>query len=165
MKTAEDMLQDKGRQLVSVPPGATLGIALDTMRRENIGAVLIREGDNILGIWTERDLLNQVMEPGFDIKTACIRDYMRTDLKSAPADTPVERLTDMLLGLYIRHVLIIKEGQYIGLLSIGDVLRANLLKKDRDLKALNKIASWEYYENWGWHRKFKKRETRNPEKK
>jgi hypothetical protein len=45
-------------------------------------------------------------------------------------------------------MLIIKEGKCIGMLSIGDVLRESLLSKDKEIKALNKIASWEYYENW-----------------
>ncbi|MBW2711538.1 MAG: hypothetical protein JRC58_06540 [Deltaproteobacteria bacterium] len=56
------------------------------------------------------------------------------------------------MGLFIRHILIEKDGDYIGLLSIGDVLRATLIDQDRQIKELNKIASWEYYENWGWHR-------------
>jgi signal-transduction protein with cAMP-binding, CBS, and nucleotidyltransferase domain len=59
----------------------------------------------------------------------------------------------MFLGLFIRHVLIEKEGEYIGLLSIGDILRANMLEQDQKIKELNAVASWEYYENWGWDRK------------
>ena len=61
----------------------------------------------------------------------------------------------MYLGLYTRYVMIEKEGKFVGLLSIGDVLRANLLAKDREIKDLNAMASWEYYENWGWDPKKK----------
>jgi hypothetical protein len=46
-----------------------------------------------------------------------------------------------------------KDGQVIGMVSIGDVLRASLLEKDHQIKQLNSLASWQYYENWGWDRK------------
>jgi hypothetical protein len=65
-------------------------------------------------------------------------------------------LSDLFLGLYHRHLLIEKDGKYIGLLSSGDVIRAGLLERDRELKKLNKLVSWHYYENWGWDRSMRK---------
>jgi signal-transduction protein with cAMP-binding, CBS, and nucleotidyltransferase domain len=59
----------------------------------------------------------------------------------------------MFVGLYLRHIPVQKNGQFIGMVSIGDVLRASLLEKDRQIKQLNSLASWQYYENWGWDRK------------
>ncbi|MDH3876059.1 MAG: CBS domain-containing protein, partial [Desulfobacteraceae bacterium] len=84
---------------------------------------------------------------------ALIGDYMTTPIHTTPHDTPILKINEMFLGLFIRHILIEKNGDHIGLLSIGDVLRASLIEQDRQIKSLNKIASWEYYENWGWHRK------------
>ena len=46
-----------------------------------------------------------------------------------------------------------KEGDYIGLISVGDVIKASLIEKDLELKNLNAIMSWEYYENWRWRKK------------
>lgn len=62
----------------------------------------------------------------------------------------------MFLGLFLRHILVEKEGEYIGLLSIGDVLRAGLLEKDRQFREINKFFSWDYYENWKAGRKKKR---------
>ena len=59
-------------------------------------------------------------------------------------------LKDKFLGLKLRHLLIEKEGKYIGLLSIGDVIKASIQEKDQELKNLNAMVSWEYYENWRW---------------
>ena len=59
---------------------------------------------------------------------------------------------DKFLGKHMRHLLIEKNGEYIGILSIGDVMRATMLEKDEELKRLNAIVSWEYYENWKWER-------------
>jgi CBS domain-containing protein len=149
MKTAEDILKDKKNQnMVTVSAEATLFEALELMVAHKIGAMLVREHEDIIGIWTERDLLRNILTPGFDPKTARIRGYMQTQLKSLPHDTPIIQLKEAFLGLFIRHMLIIKEGKCIGMLSIGDVLRESLLSKDKEIKALNKIASWEYYENW-----------------
>jgi len=149
MKTAENILKDKKKQnMVTVSTKATIFEALELMVAHKIGAMLVQEHDDIIGIWTERDLLRNILIPGFDPKTARIMDYMQTRLKSLPHDTPIIQLKEAFLGLFIRHMLIVKEGKCIGMLSIGDVLRESLLAKDKEIKALNKIASWEYYENW-----------------
>jgi len=156
MKTAEDILKEKGTPLmVTIPEDRTIYEAIEKMAEKRIGAILAARNDVIAGIWTERDYLQNSLEPGFDPNTAKIRDYMQSELKSTPADTPLIQLQEMFLGLFIRHLLIKKEDRYLGLLSIGDVLRASLLEKDQEIKELNQIASWEYYENWGWHRKYK----------
>jgi predicted transcriptional regulator len=154
MKTAEDILKNKKfPRMVTISHDATIFETLNLMVKNKIGAMLVTRNDQIKGIWTERDLLRNALEPEFDPKTARIGDYMKTDLKSAAHDTPIIKLQEKFLGLYIRHILIKKKKKYIGMLSIGDVIRASLLTKDDEIKNLNKIASWEYYENWKGPRK------------
>lgn len=149
MKTAQDILQEKrAPEMVTIPEDATLYEAIARMVENKIGAMLVTRGGEIKGIWTERDYLRNSLEPGFDPRSARIRDYMKTDLIVAAHDTPIIELQEKFLGLFIRHILIKKEGKYIGMLSVGDVVRANLLEKDEEIHQLNKIASWEYYENW-----------------
>ena len=153
MKTAEEILNDKKTsQMVSIAPDATVSGAIELMNSANIGAILVKDGEAIIGIWTERDLLKNLGQLDFNPHTEKISNHMKTDLHSADHDTPVEQLEEMFLGLFIRHILIKKHEQFIGLLSIGDVLRASLLEKDSQIKKLNTIASWQYYENWGWDR-------------
>jgi CBS domain-containing protein len=151
--TAKEILEHKSPRMITVSPDATLFEAIGKMIEKNIGAMLVKDGDEIVGIWTERDHLNNSLNPGYDPKTDRIRDFMKTEVHSAPADTSILKLQEIFLGLYIRHILIIEEDKQIGLLSIGDVIRAALLQKDREIKELHQIASWEYYENWGWQRK------------
>ena len=153
MRTAQDIINDKKIKLVCVAPDMTVGAALRMMVKNKIGAILIEENDVCVGIWTERDLMRNILEPGFDIETARVGDYMSSPLHSAPHDAPLIKLEEMFIGLFVRHLLVEKDGKYIGLLSIGDVLRASLLAKDKQIRELNSIASWEYYENWGWDRK------------
>ncbi|MBW2406192.1 MAG: CBS domain-containing protein [Deltaproteobacteria bacterium] len=153
MKTAEDIIKEKNREMVCISFDSTVGEALRLMTENNIGAILVTKEKKIVGIWTERDLLHNVILPEFDINTSLIGNYMTTPIHTTAHSTPILKINEMFLGLFIRHILVEKNGNHIGLLSIGDVLRASLIEQDRQIKSLNKIASWEYYENWGWHRK------------
>jgi signal-transduction protein with cAMP-binding, CBS, and nucleotidyltransferase domain len=155
MKTAGDILNDKKRDMVTVRPEQTIREALERMQMNRIGAILVKRAEKIVGIWTERDLARDILKRGFDINVARIGDYMATRLYTAPDDTPLLKLQEMFLGLFIRHILITQRRKTIGLLSIGDVMRASLLEKDTQIRDLTAMASWEYYENWGWDRKLK----------
>jgi CBS domain-containing protein len=153
MKTAEDIVADKGSETVCVSKEQTLSEAIQLMNEKKIGAILVKEGDDLVGIWTERDYLRNSNDPDFDPRTATIGDYMSSPLRFANHDANLTELEEMFLGLYLRHLPVQKDGQFLGMVSIGDVLRANLLEKDSKIKELNSMASWQYYENWGWDRK------------
>ncbi len=151
MKTAKDILSEKGFQIIAVPPDSTLCEALKKMVKHNIGAIAIREDEQEpRGIWTERDLMRQTYEPNFDPKTAKIGDYMTKELKKVDASASIYKMLEMFLGLRLRHVFVTENEKTIGLLSTGDVIQAALHEKDRELKELNEMVSWEYYENWRW---------------
>ena len=90
------------------------------------------------------------MVENFDPKTAKIKDYMSKDLKFANVNDNVFGLMDKFLGRRMRHMLIEKEGVLLGIVSSGDVIRATVDEKDTELKKLNQIVGWEYYENWKW---------------
>jgi len=151
MKTAEDILKGKSQKMVYVPENTLIKDVISQMVQHKIGAMLVKKEDQFVGIWTERDLMSNCLDPTFDLETSKVGQYMDTKIVSAPVDTPIEKLQDMFLGLFTRHILIIRGLSTLGLLSIGDILRANLLEKDKKIKSLNQIAGWEYYENWGWH--------------
>ena len=153
MYRASDLLAEKRREMVVLSSDATVAEALRVMTKDNIGAIVLAEDGDVAGIWTERDLMRNILESGFDPATARIGDYMTRRLYTAPHDIRIDKLQEMYLGLFVRHILIEKEGRTIGLLSIGDVLRANLVEKDRKIRELNEIASWDYYENWKWEKK------------
>ena len=165
MKTAEDILNEKAPRMVSVPPDTPIAEVVKKLVKNRIGAMLIRNEETILGIWTERNLMYNLLEPGFDPCKAQVGEYMETSLTTVTAETPIIRLQEMFLGLFVRHILVKKDDRHIGLLSIGDVLRSILLEKDREIRKLNQIASWEYYENWGWHHKYKKMKADRDTKK
>ena len=148
MKTAADIIEDKQREIVSVSWDQTVFQACRKMVDNKIGAILVRKEDEFVGIWSERDLLKYITAEGFDPQKAKVGDFMSSPLHSASHSTRIYKLEEMFLGLFLRHILIEKDGEYIGMLSIGDVLRAGLIEKDRQFKEINDFVSWDYYENW-----------------
>jgi signal-transduction protein with cAMP-binding, CBS, and nucleotidyltransferase domain len=94
--------------------------------------------------------MRDIMIPDFDPRTARISDYMTRELRSAPYDATINELKEMILGLFIRHILIEKDNRYIGMLSVGDIIRASLIAQDMHIEALKSHTSWLYYESWGW---------------
>jgi signal-transduction protein with cAMP-binding, CBS, and nucleotidyltransferase domain len=153
MLTAGEILENKGGKIISVDIHATVADALHIMIENRIGAILIKDGEDIKGIWTERDLMKNVVTEGFYSKTSKIEDVMTTDLVSSPYTDSLYQLMDKCLGRRLRHLLIEKDGKYIGILSAGDITRAHLMKKSAELEQLNKMANWDYYENWKFSKK------------
>lgn len=150
MLTAEDILKSRGGALVTVSPDATVLEAVRSMTTHNVGSVLVFEGTLLVGIWTERDLLHQTPLPGFQAATARMRDHMVRNLVYTPHDDTVYELMDKLLGRRHRRLLITREGVFVGLLTAGDVMRAFMQHKQRELEGLNALVSWDYYEEWRW---------------
>jgi signal-transduction protein with cAMP-binding, CBS, and nucleotidyltransferase domain len=150
METAKKMVVDKGRKIVSVPVGTTLFATLEKMNQKKVGAILVTRDEKIIGIWTERDLMRDIIRGRFDLKSALVEDYMTTQLISAPHTDTVFNLMDKFLGLRVRHLLIEEDGNIIGLVSGGDVMKCVIHEKDTELRQLNSMVSWDYYENWKW---------------
>ncbi|MGD8368555.1 MAG: CBS domain-containing protein [Desulfobacterales bacterium] len=153
MYTAIDLLEEKRREMVIISADRPVLEALKIMVKHNIGAIVVEKNGQIAGIWTERDFMRNSLLPDFDPALTPVGDLMTRKLYAAAHDTPLNRLQEMYLGLFVRHIFIEKNDRYIGLLSIGDVLRANLIEKDRRIRELNEIVSWDYYEDWKWEKR------------
>lgn len=150
MKTSEEIIAEKGVKILSVTSDTSIYDALKLMVLHKVGATVIKDQDKIIGIWTERDLMRNTLESGFDSKKEKVGDYMEMELQSTSHKDSVYQLMDKFLGLRIRHLLIEKDGEYIGLLSIGDVIKAALQEKSEELKGLNSMVGLEYYDEWKW---------------
>ena len=150
MKTAEDIVKEKGSDVYSISADAKIQDALKMMVAKKIGAILIEDDGEIVGIWTERDLLRNSILDDFDPRTSRIGDFMTKKLVTADASENIYRMMDKFLGLRFRHLPVEKQGKIIGLLSAGDVIKAALIEKTREFDELNEMVGWEYYENWRW---------------
>ncbi len=151
--TAEEIIADIGEEPLCVSPETVVYDAVKAMLERDIHAVLIQKDGKYVGIWTERDLMKNTVLEGFDPKTTRVGDHASFPLKSAPHTDTIFQLIDKLLGYKTRHLLIEKEGKYIGLLYSRDVIRVGFTERTKQLRELDEMVSLEFYENWKWKKK------------
>jgi CBS domain-containing protein len=153
--TAEDIVNDIGEDLLCVPPETTIYDAVKLMVERGRYAVLIKKDADYIGIWTERDLMRNTILEGFDPRTSTVAEYMSFPLKTAPHTDNIFQLIDKFLGYHTRHLVIEKDGKYIGILYARDVIRAGFTERTKQLRELDEMVSLEFYENWKWKKKNK----------
>jgi CBS domain-containing protein len=150
MKTAEDIINEKGGQIATVTHDTTIYDTLKKMIENRVGAVIVTLEGRPVGVWSSRDLMRHTVLENFDPKTARVKDHMSSPIHTAPHTDTYYDLMDKFLGLRVNHLPIVKDGEYIGILSSGDVMKANIQEKTKELDKLNKMVSWNYYEEWKW---------------
>lgn len=110
--------------IVHTSPESTVAQAVDIMAQHNIGSVLVfRENTELLGIFTERDLLHRVVNERRDPATTPVRDVMTEDVVVVSADTPRSDVVDLMNEKHFRHLPIAQDDQLVGVVSLRDVLR------------------------------------------
>lgn len=117
------LLEGKGRALHTVPVSVTVTEAVQEMNRHRIGAILVMEGQKLAGIFTERDVLTRVVAGGLDPKATPIARVMTENVLSVPPDATVQQVMDIFAEKRCRHLPVMKAGELMGLISIGDVSR------------------------------------------
>ena len=142
MKTVRDVLKQKGRDVWSIAPDATVYDALKLMADKNIGAVLVSEAGRPVGIFSERDYARQVILKGKNSKDTPVREVMTAKVVFVRPEQSIEECMALMTDKRFRHLPVLEEGQLAGILSIGDVVKAMISEKDFLIEQLaNYISS------------------------
>jgi CBS domain-containing protein len=124
MKTSISvLLERKGSAVFSVPPTVTAAEAVQEMNRRKVGSVLIMEGDRLLGIFTERDVLSRVVAADLDPKKHAVAEVMTSDVLTISRQATVEEVMTLFGQRGCRHLPVVDAGRVVGLVSIGDISR------------------------------------------
>ena len=123
MGKVKDILKTKGTAIFAVEPTIMVYRAIEVMCEKNIGGLLIVEDGNLVGIFTERDYARKLILKGKSSKDTPIRDLMTANLVTVSPDTTIDDCMRVMVGRKIRHLPVLDEGQLVGLISIGDVVR------------------------------------------
>ncbi|GCE41365.1 CBS domain-containing protein [Rhodococcus sp. USK10] len=129
-----DVLRNKGPAVVTVDPEMSVSTLIGELARHNVGALVVTENDAVVGIVTERDIVRRIHERGPDILNARVLDIMTTSVFAClPTDT-VDSLAETMTERRIRHLPVIVDGQLVGIVSIGDVVKSRIgeLQTERD---------------------------------
>ena len=131
-----DLLQSGG-VLIYTSPSTCVADAAQRMAQHNIGSILVMDkGRHLVGIFTERDLLQRVVVQNRDPKTTKIEDVMTRDVIVVAADTPREEVLQMMEKHHIRHIPISDGRQVLGVISLRDVLRFENAEKEFEIEQL-----------------------------
>lgn len=117
------ILDRKGQNVYSVPPTVSVADAVAEMNRNRVGSVLILEGGQLIGIFTERDVLRRVVGAGLDPKRTLVADVMTQGVLTISPETTIEETMRIFTEKRCRHLPVVEGGKLVGTISIGDVTR------------------------------------------
>ena len=127
------ILDDKGSKVWSVRPDDTVLNALETMAEHNIGALLVFEGDDLVGILSERDYARKVKLLDRGSMETRVSEIMTTEIRTVGSASTVAECMELMTEYRIRHLPVLDEdGQVAGVISIGDVVKA-MIAQQRDI--------------------------------
>lgn len=124
MKKVEHILSGKGGQIWSVSPADTVFDALRLMSDKHLGALLVLEDDHLVGIVSERDYARKVILKGRFSHATQVRDIMSGNVVCARPDQSIEESMAVMTDRRIRHLPVLDGDQVIGVVSIGDLVKA-----------------------------------------
>ena len=137
MNTVQNILQTKGRVVYTVSADTCVYEALEALEEKNLGALVVVEKNGTLdGIFTERDYARKVILKGRSSKETPVRDIMTDTVVFVTPDTKIEECMELMTNKFIRHLPVLENGELVGIISIGDVVKDIINEKDYIIKNL-----------------------------
>ena len=119
-----DVLRVKGDEVFTIAPDATVAELLAELADRNVGALIVcREGGTVDGIVSERDVVRRLHDRGTAVLEVPVSEIMTTTVTTCSEQDAVDELMRLMTDRRIRHVPVIRDGQLVGLISIGDVVK------------------------------------------
>ena len=117
------LLERKGSVVHTIPPTLSVFDAVAEMNRHRIGAIVIVDGEKLVGMFTERDVLRRVVGAGLDPRRALVTDVMTADVITIGPEATLDETTAIFSEKRCRHLPVVVNGKILGLISIGDITR------------------------------------------
>ena len=144
MKTAADLLKAKAHQSVhSITPGASVFDALKLMAAKNVGALLVMEGEEVAGIVTERDYARKIILMSRSSKETPVREIMTSAVMYVHPSQTSEECMVLMTENRLRHLPVMDGSKLIGLISIGDLVKAIISDQKFTIEQLEHYISGE----------------------
>ena len=138
--TVHDLLRGKSA-VYSVRPGDTVYDALRLMADKNIGAVIVQSDQRVEGIFSERDYARKVMLLGKTSKETLVSDIMTAHVVCIEPDWTVDQCMALMTEKRIRHLPVVEEGALVGVISIGDLVKAVIDEQKHEIEDLRRYIA------------------------
>ena len=122
--------------LFTVQRAATVSDAVKAMAAHNVGIVSVLEGDKLVGVFSERDVVRRVVDRGLDPARTPVGDVMTTELVVADADEDYQSAMRKMDQANIRHLLVVSEGRILSMISIRDLMRVHMDDQGEEIRYL-----------------------------
>jgi len=130
MKTVTQLLRTKGQQVLSVAPDIPVFEALEVMADKNVGALLVVEDERLVGVFSERDYARKVILKGKSSKDTPVREIMSSHVLYVRPEQTIEDCMALMTDKRVRHLPVMEEGRVVGVISIGDVVKAIIAEQE-----------------------------------
>jgi CBS domain-containing protein len=136
MATVKDMLDNKGCQVWYVTPATSIKDTIKLMGAKNIGAVVVIDGSEVVGIFSERDYARRAVRLDELSLEDPVSSLMTTPVYYITPNQSVEDCMSLMTGHHFRHLPVLEDGQLSGLISIGDVVKQIIREQDQTIESL-----------------------------
>jgi CBS domain-containing protein len=127
MKTLRQLIAGKHKPIAAIEPDATVLHALEIMAENDVGALLVLDGERLAGVFSERDYARKVILQGKSSKELKVREIMTDKVFYVTPETSIEQCMAIMTDKHIRHLPILENGEKVlGIISIGDVVKETI---------------------------------------
>ncbi len=137
MYTVQHILDKKGSSVATIDADATVLDAAELMNERHIGALVVTRHDKVIGIFTERDILNRVVAAQSSPAKTIVKDVMTTPVACCRRITMEAECRAVMRKKRIRHLTVVEEARLVGIISIGDIIEDESAEKDDTIHYLH----------------------------
>ncbi|MEJ5203071.1 MAG: CBS domain-containing protein [Anaerolineales bacterium] len=140
LNTVRQLLDVKGYQVWSISPDATVYAALEMMAGKNVGALVVCEGSQLVGMISERDYARKVILHGKTSKQTRVREIMSSPVYSVGPEQTIRECMQLMSSKHIRHLPVVDQGKVVGVISIGDVVNEIIRQQSETIRFLEDLT-------------------------
>ena len=138
----ESILATKGREVVAVKPGESVAAAAETLHRRRIGAALVLDEDGaVAGVISERDIVRGLATRGGVVLGMKVSELMTSEVQTCEPGDAVDRIMAVMTDRRVRHLPVMRNGQLVGVISIGDVVKHRLAEIEHEAQSLREYIA------------------------
>jgi CBS domain-containing protein len=141
MHMVKELLREKGSQVWTIAPQATVYKALELMAAKNVGSLVVVEDGDVMGVFTERDYARKVILQGRSSKTTTVAELMTTDVLYVSPDDTIENCMALMTDKRLRHLPVMENGKLDGVVSIGDIVKVVISEREFTIRELERYIT------------------------